>query len=118
MKKRILIVEDDNDGREALQLLLELDGYETICAGNGMEALAMLAESPDLIITDIMMPEMDGSQFVSELRAQPKYANLPVICVSAFSNPAVKADVVMTKPVDADDLFRSIEQCLKLDNLE
>lgn len=77
----ILIVEDEHLLREGVQEVLEIHGYQVIGAGDGIEALQWLAETPvDLVITDIVMPRMDGVDFVAKLReAQP---NLPVLVIS------------------------------------
>ena len=71
---RVLILEDDEDIVELLKSILDQEGYETISAENGMEGLQMAeAGEPDLIICDIMMPQMDGWEFMRALRTRPAF---------------------------------------------
>jgi CheY-like chemotaxis protein len=81
----ILVVEDDPPTREALCLSLTNMGYATAAAINGRDGLDWLAShpAPNLILLDLMMPEMDGFEFLRELRKQPAFANVPVIVVTA-----------------------------------
>ena len=83
---RILVVEDDEDAREAMVALLQMKGYRAVPAGNGQEALDYLrrAPVPDLIILDLWMPVMDGWQFRSEQAKDPRLKNVPVIVVTAL----------------------------------
>jgi CheY-like chemotaxis protein len=81
----ILVVEDDPPTREVLCHSLKSLGYAASTANNGREGLGWLADhpAPDLILLDLMMPEMDGFEFLRELRKQPAFADLPVIVVTA-----------------------------------
>jgi len=80
----ILVVEDVPNILELLDLTLRFKGYNVITARNGQEALERIAEQlPALIITDILMPKMDGYAFVQKLRTTPKTLNIPVIFLSA-----------------------------------
>jgi CheY-like chemotaxis protein len=81
----VLIVEDDPPTREVLCHSLTNMGYAASAANNGLDGLCWLANNPppDLILLDLMMPEMDGFEFLRELRKQPAFANLPVIVVTA-----------------------------------
>jgi CheY-like chemotaxis protein len=108
---RILVVEDDEDAREAMVALLEMKGYQAVPAGNGKEALDYLrrAPVPDLIILDLWMPVMDGWQFRSEQVRDPRLAEIPVIVVTALSDRAdVDADEIIIKPVDVDRLLKTV----------
>jgi len=80
---KILVVEDDEDAREAMVALLQMKGYRAVPAGNGREALDYLdqAAAPDLIILDLWMPVMDGWHFRSEQIKNPRLAHIPVIVV-------------------------------------
>jgi DNA-binding response OmpR family regulator len=79
----ILLVEDDASVRELLKVLLEVEGYEIIEARDGLEGLEKAGGmKPDLIILDLMMPEIDGERVISQLRSQPTTSELPVIVVS------------------------------------
>ena len=108
MVKKILVVEDEKDIRELLQVTLEAAGYETLKAANGDEALHIIeAESPDLVVLDILMPGMSGFQVLRQLR---ETSDTPVIMLSARTDIVDKiesfelgADDYITKP------FRLIE---------
>jgi CheY-like chemotaxis protein len=81
---QIMVVEDDENTREMLQRTLEKEGWGVVTAENGRLALeAMRMQQPHLVILDLMMPEMDGFQFVSEVQRQPKWQNIPIIVVTA-----------------------------------
>ena len=108
----ILVVEDDEDAREAMVALLKMKGYHAVPASNGREALDYLdqAPAPDLIILDLWMPVMDGWQFRSEQIRNPRLAHIPVIVVTALSDRAdVDANEVIIKPVDVDRLLTSVD---------
>ena len=108
----ILVVEDDEDAREAMVALLQMKGYRAVPAGNGREALDYLEEAPapDLIILDLWMPVMDGWQFRSEQIKNPRLAHIPVIVVTALSDRAdVDANEVIIKPVDVDRLLSTVD---------
>jgi CheY-like chemotaxis protein len=80
----VLIVEDDPDIREITRRQLETENWEILEAENGLKALEILAHKiPGLIILDLMMPEMDGFEFVHELRKQPQWREIPVVVVTA-----------------------------------
>jgi len=80
----VLIVEDDASLREMLRRRLEKEGWKTVAAGNGREALERMVENqPELILLDLMMPEMDGFQFLEEVRKHEAWRSIPVIVVTA-----------------------------------
>lgn len=118
-KKRILLVEDDRDIRDALTDVLQLEGYDVATAANGQEALDSLRApelslQPALILLDLMMPVKDGAQFRSEQITDPAIANVPVIVMSADHNIEKKSgfmDVAgfLRKPVEIDELIDAIE---------
>ena len=108
----ILVVEDDEDAREAMVALLQMKGYRAVSAGNGREALDYLEEAPapDLIILDLWMPVMDGWHFRSEQIKNPRLAHIPVIVVTALSDRAdVDANEVIIKPVDVERLLSTVD---------
>lgn len=110
---RILVVEDDQDAREALVALLQMKGYRAVPAGNGQEALDYLRKAPvpDLIILDLWMPVMDGWEFRAEQIKDPRLKKVPVIVVTALSDrDDVDANEVIIKPVDVDRLLTSVSQ--------
>jgi CheY-like chemotaxis protein len=85
--RRILIADDDSDNRALLTRLLESVGFLVRAASDGREALDWLGkERVDLIVTDLMMPRMDGMRLVSALRAEPAFAELPVMAMSASAS--------------------------------
>ena len=83
----VMVVDDMPVVRETVAKLLKHEGFDTVCAANGQEALdAVRREPPDLVLLDVMMPVMDGMQFLEQLRADPKIRNIPVIVMTAFSD--------------------------------
>lgn len=82
---RVLIVDNDLDGMAAVCRFLEKAGHDVVCRHNGREALAALASvSPDIVILDMVMPEMDGVEFLEVLRNYYRGARLPVIVLTAI----------------------------------
>jgi CheY-like chemotaxis protein len=80
----VLVIDDDGEARQILRTLLEEEQYEVREADNGRSGLAVVQEAiPDLVLLDLMMPDMDGFQVLAKLRADPRYADLPVIVVTA-----------------------------------
>ncbi|MDC0831756.1 two-component response regulator [Geitlerinema sp. FC II] len=118
--KRLLLIDDDPNLILLVKDFLEFRGYEVIAAENGREALELLEEKlPDLIICDVMMPEMDGYTFVEHVREDPRTNWIPVIFLSAKgqSQDRVKglntgADVYMVKPFEPDELVAQVEAAL------
>lgn len=122
MSKRILIIDDDKDIREATQMCLEILGsWEVLSAGSGKEGLVTAAaEVPDAILLDVMMPEMDGLTTFEKLQENPVTKNIPVILLTAKAQPAEKRHFtqlcvagVITKPYDPFTLADEITQVLK-----
>jgi len=86
MAKRILVVEDDADNRRIVVKVLTVEGYEVLEATDGRSALATARkEHPDLIIMDLAMPGLDGWQAASQLKSDPKVADIPIIALTAFA---------------------------------
>lgn len=115
-QRRVLVVDDDLSIQGFLAEALADESYEVQTASNGREALEVLtAWLPDLILLDLMMPEMDGWHFRAEQRARPEIAGVPVIVLSATRDLAVRArDLepaqIFPKPFDLDALLTTIEQ--------
>jgi DNA-binding response OmpR family regulator len=115
-KKTILIVEDEFHIRDIIKIVLEMEGFSIVEASNGREALEILADTnPDLIITDIMMPEMDGIQFYLTLKESEATSSIPVFVLtvkSQFEDVKYAAllgmDEYMTKPFDPRDLIDKV----------
>jgi len=119
-KTRILIIDDDIGFRDLLRIHLSSAGYEVKVADDGVTGgRALLAQRPDLIISDVNMPFLDGFQLLSLLRADAETAAIPVILLSGRSDGDTMAKAVelgaadfLTKPVTRDQLLESIEACL------
>jgi len=119
--KRLLLIDDDPNLILLVKDYLEFRGYEVITAENGREALEVLeGDIPDMIICDVMMPEMDGYSFVKHVREDPKTSWVPVLFLSAKgqSQDRVKglntgADVYMVKPFEPEELVAQVESSLK-----
>jgi CheY-like chemotaxis protein len=113
----ILVVEDDADIREAIADVLEAQGYRVVTAANGQEGLARLHEirNPDLILLDLMMPVMDGTEFLVALRGSDVLGTVPVVVLSAWSGEAGPEVESMTagfvkKPISLDALLEVVER--------
>ncbi|MBD1937653.1 response regulator transcription factor [Microcoleus sp. FACHB-68] len=123
-QRRLLLIDDDPNLILLVKDYLEFRGYEVITAENGREALEILEqENPDMIICDVMMPEMDGYAFVQHVRQDPKTNWIPVLFLSAKgqSQDKVKglntgADVYMVKPFEPEELVAQVESSLKHTN--
>ncbi|HSO27144.1 MAG TPA: HD domain-containing phosphohydrolase [Anaerolineales bacterium] len=97
----VLIVEDNAVLREGLREMLSAEGFIALCAENGVEALEqMSAITPDLILSDISMPEMDGLEFFSAVRAHPDWVTIPFVFLTARSE---KEDILTGKKLGAED---------------
>lgn len=124
MKSKILIIEDNHDVRENLSELLSLSGYETQTAANGKLGVeAALAQTPDLILCDIMMPEMDGYAVLRILSKNEATASVPFIFLTAKTEltdvrrgMTLGADDYITKPFDDVELLDTIEVRLRKTN--
>jgi len=120
MAQKILVVDDDLESVKLIGLMLQRRGYEIIAAQSGAQALAKAqAENPDLIILDVMMPEMDGYEVCRRLRANPTTAVLPIIMFTAKTLVGDKvagfqagADDYLTKPVHPAELGSRVEAVL------
>ena len=118
----ILIVEDNPVNARLLALMLHAQGYQTVMAGNGKEALSTVSETPDiqLIITDYMMPEMDGLEFIVKVRALPDFSHVPILIASAHADletvkrvQEVHCDGFLVKPIDRKQLIKRVESLMK-----
>ena len=119
MPAKILVVEDNADSRDMLAFLLKEEGFGVICAENGKEALKLIAvEHPELIITDISMPVMDGIEMIKRLREQPDLKTIPVLVISAFRSGIVGdamqagANAATAKPLQFEKLFELIHHLI------
>jgi CheY-like chemotaxis protein len=117
----ILIVEDNPVNARLLQLMLTAQGYQTVVARNGNEALAAVPEIPDLqlIITDYMMPEMDGFEFIAKVKALPTFHHVPILVASAHTDletvkraQSVQCDGFLAKPINKTQLIKRVKHLL------
>ena len=113
MTASILVVDDDADLRQTLQLLLNDSGYRVTAAANGQAALDQLTAGarPDLILLDLMMPEMNGWQFLERARADPALASIPVVIMTArkaTDSLPVPSPEVIRKPFDSAMLLSAV----------
>ncbi|TKD06492.1 sigma-54-dependent transcriptional regulator [Polyangium fumosum] len=123
-RARVLVVDDEASARSGLEKLLRQEGYAVDAAADGPSALQIAADRPpDVVVTDLKMPRMDGLELLQKLRAT--YPGVPVIMVTAFGevSTAVQAmrsgaDDFITKPVDFDALAFSIERVIERTNLK
>jgi DNA-binding response OmpR family regulator len=119
MPRRILIVDDEPAVTQALHTLLTQAGYEVGVANSGSQALQSLIPPPDLIILDVMLPEMDGYEVCRRLRAQPLH--IPIVMLTARSEPLDKllglelgADLYLTKPFAPPELLAHLKAIFRL----
>ena len=111
----VLIVEDDDDLREMMAHMLTIEGYDAATVANGREALDYLhsAETPHVILLDLMMPVMDGWEFRRQQKADPAIAPVPVIVLSALDQgraATVDAAAFLKKPLDFDRLLALVRE--------
>jgi two-component system, cell cycle response regulator DivK len=119
--KKILIVDDHPDMRKVLQIQIELMGFAGITAKNGKEGVATaIAEKPDLIMMDFMMPEMDGWEATRILRASSETKEIPIIAVTAMVHPSDVRSCIeagcndyLAKPFRAEELRKRIEALIQ-----
>ena len=105
----ILIVDDEAELRYLLRRIIEGAGHEVVEAGNGADALAQVRRSPpDLVVTDIMMPIMDGVELIRRLRGEPTTNDIPILVVSSHAHLAAPADSVIAKPYTPNTLLAAV----------
>jgi DNA-binding response OmpR family regulator len=127
-EKKILLVDDDPDIRDAISVILEAQGYEVITAKDGLECFNILgAEKPDLLILDLLMPKMDGFEVFKELKSQKwaEFHSMPVIVLTSVREEAslrrykletghtLSTDDYIEKPIVPEVLIRSVNKHLE-----
>jgi len=113
----VLVVEDSTDLRNLFARVLQRKGFRVYEVSNGREALACLPRiEPDVILTDVMMPEMDGIEFIRHLRSRPSTAEIPVAIMTAAAADDAKRDArrlgvanVVEKPIDPRTLLELVK---------
>lgn len=120
MKKKVLIVDDDPSIVEVLKIRLKASGFDPISAANGKEGLKKASEEhPELIILDVIMPEMNGFETCQNLKKDPKTRDIPVIMLTSLSKEKdldkgleKGADCFITKPFNSEDLMFEIKTAI------
>ncbi|MHC1736651.1 MAG: response regulator transcription factor [Ignavibacteriaceae bacterium] len=121
MKAKILLVDDEKDIVEFLRYNLEQEGFEVICSYNGQIALDMLAQKPDLIILDVMMPRMDGFELCKIIRGKPEHSSTPIVFLTARSSEVDEVKALeelgatdyITKPISPRLLVARVKSNLR-----
>jgi CheY-like chemotaxis protein len=121
-RAHVLLVEDDEDTREVLRMIMESDGIEVAVARDGLDALTRIEQlrledpkAPSVIVLDYMMPRCSGPQFRQRQLADPQIADVPVILVSAVSDlpsraALLKPFAILQKPIDPDELTAVVRE--------
>jgi len=120
MQKTVMIIEDEPDAAEMFGEMVRVNGFRVVKLLSSSAAIGMLAEEkPDVVVLDIMMPDISGLDILRHIRGNPELASIPVIIVSAKSMPSdiktgleAGASTYLTKPVGFLDLKQAIEQVL------
>lgn len=113
----MLVVDDESNMRFLLRMVFESEGLEVVEASHGGRALELLAEMlPDVILTDVMMPVMDGRELVARLRASEATAGIPIVMMSGGSGgePA-GADALVSKPFDIESIVEVVLNLIRRD---
>ena len=119
-EKTVLIIEDEEDAAELFAEMMRVSGFRVLKTSSSMPALTMMTtEKPDVVLLDIMMPEISGLDILRQMRRDPALTSIPVIVVSAKSMPAdikngmeAGASTYLTKPVGFVDLKEAVERAL------
>ena len=119
-EKTVLIIEDEADAAELFAEMMRVSGFRVLKTSSSTPALSLIAnEKPDLIILDIMMPDVSGLDILRHMRRDPELATIPVVVVSAKSMPAdikigmkAGASTYLTKPVGFLELKEAVERAL------
>ncbi len=125
--KKILLVDDDADFVEAIKLILESKSYDVVVSYDGKEGLKKVqTEEPNLIILDVMMPEMDGYEVCAKLKSDPKYRHIPILLLTAVGEAIpttsytkemgmrIEADDYIPKPVEPMEIVDRVEKLLRI----
>ena len=117
----LMVVDDDEDCRVLLSDVLEREGYQVIAASDGVEAQRIALENtPQLILMDVGMPDIDGLSALWRIREYPELAEVPVLIVTAYDSYDLRAEAAsvgcqgyVTKPIDLDELKMLVDLCLR-----
>ena len=120
IEKTVLIIEDEEDAAELFAEMMRVSGYRVLKTSKSTPAISMMsAEKPDIVLLDIMMPEISGLDILRQMRRDPELANIPVIVITAKSMPSdikngmeAGASTYLTKPVGYLELKEAVERIL------
>jgi CheY-like chemotaxis protein len=120
---KILVVDDEPDVLFTVRIALEVGGYEVIEAENGQQALERTWDYPDAIVLDLRLPDMDGSDVLQAIKAEPALAMIPVLCLSAHSDSSTRqrmlalgASAYVSKPFDVTQLRATVASIVETRN--
>jgi DNA-binding response OmpR family regulator len=124
MTKKVLIVDDEPNIVLSVEFLMQREGHEVATAGDGQEALDMLAETrPDLMVLDVMMPRKNGFEVCEAVRGDAQFARLPILMLTAKGREAemkkglsLGADAYITKPFSTHELVAKVNELLSRDS--
>jgi CheY-like chemotaxis protein len=118
---KILVVDDDADARDTVQVNLQDAGHKVTCAPNGREALSIvLSDPPEVILLDLLMPEMDGPSFLEVIRSYLRIQSLPVVVLTGLVDSpmierarSLKVNTILVKgKASPDDILKALEEAL------
>ncbi len=120
-QKTVVVVEDETDAAEMFAEMMRVSGFRVLKSYSSTPAISIIAnEQPDLVILDVMMPDVSGLEVLKYMRREPTLSNIPVIVVSAKSMPGdiktgleAGASVYLTKPVGFLDLKQAVDKVLQ-----
>ena len=115
--KSVLVIDDDDDIRAVLEIILRLEGYEAMSSADGVAALALIdaGSTPSVIVLDLMMPRMDGREFLRRLRSRAEFNMVPVVLLSGDARACdtageAGAQDCLVKPVDIDTIVGAVNR--------
>ena len=120
-RPRLLVVEDEPALQKVLAMRLNIDGFDVVTASDGHEALEMMrTDRPDLVLTDLMMPLMDGAELTTAIRADPNLKDIPVMVLTALKEKRERdhlmelgADAFAAKPYNSAELTEKIRNLIR-----
>lgn len=118
MKKRILVIEDNEQNLYLVRFILEKNNYEVISASDGKTGIEMAFNlKPDLILLDIQLPEMDGYSIASKIRENPSFSKMPIVAITSYAMPGDKEKAIASgcngyieKPIDPDTFMIKVQE--------
>ena len=120
MQRRILLAEDNEDACSLFTLILEVEGYEVKACNDGETALAEFKQSPpDLLLTDLSLPKMDGFALIQAIKQDESFSHIPIILITAYGMGRLKhlrplgVTCVLEKPIEPDKLTQAVQIALQ-----